>query len=196
MLDWIKSIIQNIGYPGIALLMIIENIFPPIPSEVIMPFAGFVTEQGELNFYGVVASGTVGSVLGTIPFYYLGRKIGEDRLKRWADNHGKWLMLSSQDIERARGWFDRHDAAAVFFCRLVPGIRTLISVPAGIEKMHFGYFLVLSTSGTVLWIGLLTYLGRMLGQNYDKVETYLGPISYAVFGFLILSYIVHIIRHK
>ena len=107
MLDWIKTVIQNIGYPGIALLMIIENIFPPIPSEIIMPFAGFVTDQGELNFYGVVAAGTTGSILGTIPFYYLGRKIGEERLKRWTEKHGKWLMLSPNDIDRAIGWFDR-----------------------------------------------------------------------------------------
>lgn len=196
MLDWIKTVIQSIGYPGIAFLMIVENIFPPIPSEIIMPFAGFVTEQGELNFYGVVAAGTFGSVLGTLPFYYLGHKIGEDRLKRWADKHGKWLMLSSSDIERAQDWFDRHDAAAVFFCRLIPGIRTLISVPAGIKKMNLGYFLILSVSGTLIWVGLLTYLGSILGQNYDKVSEYLDPVSYAVFGFIILSYIIHIIRHK
>ncbi|WP_234568328.1 DedA family protein [Rhodohalobacter sp. 614A] len=196
MLDWIKTVIQSIGYPGIAFLMIVENIFPPIPSEIIMPFAGFVTEQGELNFYGVVAAGTFGSVVGTLPFYYLGHKIGEDRLKRWADKHGKWLMLSSSDIERAQGWFDRHDAAAVFFCRLIPGIRTLISVPAGIKKMNLGYFLILSVSGTLIWVGLLTYLGSILGQNYDKVSEYLDPVSYAVFGFIILSYIIHIIRHK
>lgn len=196
MIEWVKTTIQSIGYPGIALLMVIENIFPPIPSEIIMPFAGFVTEQGELNFFGVVAAGTTGSVLGTLPFYYLGLKIGEDRLKRWADKHGRWLMLSSHDIERAGKWFERHEAAAVFLCRLVPGIRTLISVPAGIEGMNLGYFLLLSTSGTLLWVGLLTYLGNILGQNYDKVETYLGPVSYAVFGVLILSYIYHVIKRK
>lgn len=196
MIDWIRSVIQNIGYPGIALLMIIENIFPPIPSEIIMPFAGFVTEQGELNFFGVVAAGTTGSIAGTIPFYYLGQKIGEDRLKRWADKHGKWLMLTSDDIERANSWFERHDAAAVFFCRLVPGVRTLISVPAGIERMHFGYFLFLSTLGTTIWISLLTYLGNVLGQNYHKVQAYLDPIGYAVFGILLISYIYHIIKHK
>lgn len=196
MVDWIKMIIQSIGYPGIALLMIIENIFPPIPSEVIMPFAGFVTEQGQLNFFGVITAGTLGSVLGTLPFYYLGRKIGEKRLKRWADKHGKWLMLSPHDFDRARGWFDRHDAAAVFLCRLVPGIRTLISVPAGIERMNLGYFLLLSSSGTAVWIGFLTYMGYILGQNYDKVGTYIGPVSYIVFGLLILSYIIHIIRRK
>jgi membrane protein DedA with SNARE-associated domain len=196
MIDWVKTVIQSIGYPGIAMLMIIENIFPPIPSEIIMPFAGFVTQQDELNFLGVVLAGTVGSVLGTIPFYYLGQKIGEERLKRWADKYGKWLMLSSHDIDRASGWFDRHDASAVFICRLIPGIRTLISIPAGINKMNFGYFLFLTTIGTTLWVSLLTYLGHILGRNYDKVQSYLDPIGYAVFGFIILSYIVHIIKNK
>lgn len=196
MIEWVKTIIESIGYPGIAFLMIVENIFPPIPSEIIMPFAGFVSAQGELNFFGVVAAGTVGSVLGTLPFYYLGYKIGEEKLKRWADKHGRWLMLSSHDIGRATRWFERHDAAAVFLCRMVPGIRTLISVPAGIERMNIGYFLLLSTSGTLLWVGLLTYLGNILGQNYDKVATYLGPVSYAVFGVVILSYIIYVIRHK
>lgn len=196
MVDWIKTIIQSIGYPGIALLIIIENIFPPIPSEVIMPFAGFVTEQGDLNFIGVVAAGTFGSLLGTLPFYYLGRKAGEDKLKRWAENHGRWIMLSSHDIERVRAWFDRHDAASVFFCRLIPEIRTLISIPAGIERMNFRYFLFLSISGTTLWVSILTALGHLLGQNYDKVETYLGPLSYVVIGGLILSYIYHVIKQK
>lgn len=196
MADWIQTFIQNIGYLGIAFLMIIENIFPPIPSEVIMPFAGFLTEQGELNFFGVVAAGTFGSVLGTLPFYYLGRKIGRKSLIQWTDRHGHWLMLSSNDIERAQQWFNRHDAAAVFICRLIPGIRTLISIPAGIEKMNVGYFLFLTGSGTTLWVGFLTYLGKMLGQNYDKVETYLGPVSYAVFGFFILYYIIYVVRHK
>lgn len=195
MLDWIQTVIQSIGYPGIALLMIIENFFPPIPSEVIMPFAGFVTEQGELNFFGVVAAGTFGSILGTLPFYYLGRKIGKARLIQWADRHGHWLMLSSNDIERAQQWFDRHDAAAVFICRLIPGIRTVISIPAGIEKMNVGYFLFLTASGTIVWVGFLTYLGNVLGQNYHQVKVYLDPISYIVIGGLLLFYIIHIIRN-
>lgn len=196
MLDWVKTVIENIGYPGIAFLMIIENVFPPIPSEIIMPFAGFVTEQGDLNFFGVVAAGTAGSISGTIPFYYLGWKIGEIRLKRWADKYGQWLMLSADDIEQANNWFDRHDTAAVFFCRLIPGVRTLISIPAGIERMHFGNFMILSTLGTTIWVSLLTYLGNILGQNYHWVQNYLDPVGYAVFGFLIISYIYHIIKHK
>lgn len=196
MLDWVKTIIHSIGYPGITLLMILENIFPPIPSEIIMPFAGFVVGQDELSFTGVVLAGTIGSVLGTLPFYYAGRKIGEERLKKWADRNGRWLMLSSDDIVRAREWFDRHDSTAVFLGRLVPGIRTLISIPAGIERMSFPVFLLLSLLGTSLWVGLLTYFGRLLGRNYHKLAQYLDPVSYIVIGGLLIAYLMHVIRHK
>lgn len=196
MFEWIRSVIDAIGYLGIAILMIIENIFPPIPSEVIMPFAGFVTEQGELHFFGVIAAGTTGSVLGTLPFYYLGLKIGEQRIKAWVKKYGRWLMISPKDIDKAARWFERHDAAAVFFCRLIPGIRTLISIPAGVARMNFMNFLLLSVAGTTLWIGLLTYLGQLLGRNYHRVQNYLDPIGYAVFIFIFLSYIVYIIKNK
>lgn len=196
MFDWVKNIIESIGYPGIVFLMILENIFPPIPSELIMPFAGFVTEQGDLNFIGVIVAGTIGSVLGTIPFYYLGLKIGEDKIKSWAQKYGRWIMMSSKDIDRATRWFERHDASAVFFCRLIPGIRTLISIPAGVARMNFLSFISLSVAGTTIWIGLLAYLGQVLGRNYDVVQDYLDPIGYAVFGFIVLSYIYHIVKNK
>jgi membrane protein DedA with SNARE-associated domain len=195
MLDWVKDTVESIGYPGIVLLMIIENVFPPIPSEIIMPFAGFMTAQGKLSFVGVVIAGTGGSVLGALPLYYIGRKVGAERLKRWADGHGRWLMLSSKDIERAGSWFHRHKAAAVFLCRLVPGMRSLISVPAGIERMNLTVFLSLSVLGTGIWAGLLAYLGRILGQNYEKVSTYLGPASYVVLGCLAVWYAVHAVKH-
>lgn len=196
MFDWAKNIIESIGYPGIALLMIIENIFPPIPSEVIMPFAGFVSEQGELSFIGVIAAGTIGSVLGTLPFYYLGLIIGEDQIKSWAQKYGRWIMLNPKDIDRATRWFERHDASAVFLCRLIPGIRTLISIPAGVARMNFFTFLSLTVAGTTIWIGLLTYLGQILGRNYDRVQDYLDPVGYAVFGIIVISYIYHIIKNK
>lgn len=194
MLDWAKTIIQAIGYPGIALLMVIENIFPPIPSEVIMPFAGFVSEQGDLSLVGVIISGTLGSVLGTAPFYFIGYKIGEKRIHKWVSRHGHWLFLTSKDIKRAQGWFERYDTFAVLLGRLIPGVRTLISIPAGIERMNFGYFIFLSLLGSGLWVGILAYLGSVLGRHYNKVEHYLGPVSYLVIGGLILWYAWHIIK--
>jgi membrane protein DedA with SNARE-associated domain len=140
--EWIKGTIESLGYFGIILLMIIENVFPPIPSEIIMPLAGFLSTQGEFSFLGVAIAGTIGSVLGALLLYYAGRKVGADRLKRWADSYGRWLMLSSEDIGRAQAWFHRRGAVAVFVCRLVPGLRSMISIPAGIERMNLSRYIL------------------------------------------------------
>lgn len=196
MIEWIQDVIGTLGYPGITALMFLENVFPPIPSEVIMTFAGFTTVRGELSFVGVVIAGTLGSVLSTLPLYYLGWVVGEDRLKRWADQYGKWLMISGRDIERARIWFDRHGSKAVFFCRLVPGIRSLISIPAGIAKMNPVTFLLYSALGTGLWTGFLTYMGRLLGENYAQIEHYLDPISYAILGSAVVGFVMWIRKRK
>lgn len=194
MVDWIKNVIQSVGYPGIGLLMVVENVFPPIPSELIMPFAGFVATDGTLSLAGVVIAGTVGSVLGALPLYYVGYRVGEQRLRRWVDRHGHWIMLSVEELERSQDWFHRHGAAAVFFCRLVPGIRSLISVPAGMSGMSMVLFLLLSALGTGIWSGVLACLGYVLGQNYDRVSTYLGPVTYVVLGGMLLWYVVHVVR--
>lgn len=194
MLDWIRNTIDSIGYLGIALLMILENVFPPIPSEVIMPLAGFMTVEGRMSFPGVVIAGTTGSVLGNFALYYVGRRIGVARLSRWADRHGWWLMVSREDLERARHWFQRHGRATIFFARLVPGIRSLVSIPAGIEKMNPFTFALLSACGTGIWAAALAFLGRYLGKNFEAVSRYVGPISYLVIGGLVAWYTVHVIR--
>jgi membrane protein DedA with SNARE-associated domain len=195
-LDWIRNLMNSLGYPGVALLMFLENVFPPIPSEFIMPLAGFTTTQGQLNFVGVVIAGTLGSVLGALPLYYLGRLLGEERLKQLADRYGKWLTVSAAEIERADRWFDRHGAKAVFFCRLVPGIRSLISIPAGISGMNLAQFLLYTALGTGLWAGILAYLGRLLGENYEQVNRYLGPITYVVVGGLLLAAAIWVWRRR
>lgn len=194
MIDWIKTIIQNIGYTGIALLMVLENICPPIPSEIIMPFAGFISSQGGLSFFGIIIAGTLGSVAGTLPFYFLGRRIGEAQLMKWTKKYGYWLLLYPRDIERSQKWFDKYDTAAVLICRLVPGLRTLISLPAGFSRMNFGTFFSLSLIGTSIWTGILTYFGKILGQNYDKVEHYIDPFSYVIIAGIVMGYIVLFIR--
>jgi membrane protein DedA with SNARE-associated domain len=196
MLDWITSTINSLGYLGIALLMFLENIFPPVPSEVIMPLAGFTVTQGKLSLVYVIVAGMVGSVLGALPWYYVGKRLGEDRLKKFADKYGKWLTLSGKDIDKSKQWFDKHGGIAVFFCRLVPGVRTLISVPAGIDKMHLVPFLLYSTLGTALWVGMLTYAGLLLGQNYKLVEKFLGPASVVVLVALIVAFCIWVARRK
>ena len=196
MLGWIKTVMQTLGYPGIAALMFLENVFPPIPSELIMPLAGFVSVVGNLSFVGVVIAGMVGSVLGALPLYYLGYFVGRRRLMRLADRHGYWLTISGADIERASAWFRRHGGAAVFFCRFIPGIRSLISIPAGFAKMNLALFLLYTAVGTGLWAALLAWLGRLLGANWQMVEHYLGPVSYAVLGLLAAVFIFWITRRR
>ena len=196
MLDWIKTTIESAGYPGIVLLMVAENVLPPIPSELIMPFAGYLAADGKLTYVGVVVAGAVGSVLGALPLYYLGRAVGADRLQRWADRHGHWLMLSGDDIQRAHKWFGRYGSAAVLLGRLVPGIRSLVSIPAGIEGMSLPLFLFLTALGTGIWAGFLAYMGWMLGEQFDTVGTYVGPVSYLVLGGLLAWYLIYVFRRR
>lgn len=195
MANWVMRMIQAGGLAGIALLTFIENVFPPIPSELIMPLAGYMAGQGRLSFAGVVIAGTVGSILGALPLYYLGRKVGEERLKELADRHGRWLTVSRQDVERAKGWFDRHGGAAVFFCRLVPGIRSLISLPAGVARMNLAVFLAWTAAGSAIWTALLAWLGYFLGGRFKVVEEYLDPAANVVFGGIAVLYVWRVIRH-
>ena len=196
MLEWIQNTMTSLGYPGVALLMFVENVFPPIPSELIMPLAGFTAGRGDLSFVGVVLAGALGSLVGQLPLYYLGRWVGEDQLVAWAERYGKWLTVSGKDIRRADDWFDKHGHKTVFFARLVPGIRSLISIPAGLSEMHLGMFLLYSALGTSLWALILASLGAVLGENYDVVDTYLGPVSFVVLGGLLLWAIVWVVRRK
>ena len=196
MLEWIQNTMTSLGYSGVALLMFVENVFPPIPSELIMPLAGFTAGRGDLSFVGVVLAGALGSLLGQLPLYYLGRWVGEDQLVAWAERYGKWLTVSGKDIRRADDWFDKHGHKTVFFARLVPGVRSLISIPAGLSEMHLPTFLLYSALGTGLWAFILAALGAILGENYDAVETYLGPVSFIVVGGLLLWAIVWVVRRR
>ncbi len=196
MVEWITNTMSSLGYLGIGLLMFAENIFPPIPSELIMPLAGFTVAKGEMNFVFAVLAGVLGTVLGALPWYYAGKIMSEERLRTLADKYGKWMALSGKDIDKADRWFDRHGNQAVFFCRLVPGVRTLISLPAGISGMPLAPFLLYSTLGTTLWVGLLTYLGFVLGDNYDLVDEYLGPVSKIVLGLLVVAFIAWVLLKK
>lgn len=196
MLEWIQNTMSTLGYPGVALLMFLENLFPPIPSELIMPLAGFTAGRGELSFVGVVVAGAVGSLAGQLPLYYIGRFFGEDKLVRWADRYGRWLTVSGDDVKKADDWFDKHGTKAVFFARLVPGLRSLISVPAGMSEMPMPKFLLYSALGTTLWVVILTVLGALLGQNYNAVDTYLGPVALVVVGGLTVLAVVWIVRRR
>jgi membrane protein DedA with SNARE-associated domain len=196
MLDWITTTITTLNYWGITLLMLLENIIPPIPSELIMPLAGFTVTQGKLNFGAVVVAGTLGSIFGALPWYYVSRRIGEQQLKKWVENHGKWLSLSVEDLDKSQNWFQKYGGTVVLFGRLIPGIRTFISVPAGLQEMPWLKFLGYSLIGSLGWNLLLTYSGFALGRNYERVEQFLGPVSGVVLGGFALFCILWLVQRK
>lgn len=193
MTEWVTNTMHSLGYVGIALLMFLENLFPPIPSELIMPLAGFTIAQGKMDFSLAIAAGVIGTMFGAIPWYYAGLVLGERRLSNLADRYGKWMGISGNDIEKSTVWFAKYGNKAVFLGRLVPGIRTLISIPAGLSKMPLLPFAIYSTVGTTLWVSLLTYAGYALGKNYALIDDYLGPVSKIVLGILIISLIGFVI---
>jgi len=196
--DWIKNTIESLGYLGIAALMFVENLFPPIPSELIMPLAGYSANLpgAKLNVVGVFFAGLCGSVLGALVWYYPGQFLGEERLKAIADKYGKWITVSSKDITKAKRWFDRQGRKAVLIGRLMPGVRTLISVPAGISNMPLLPFLFYTTLGSAAWVGLLTYSGYVLGSQYELVDKYLAPVSKILLGCFTLAFIFWVVKRK
>lgn len=196
MTDWIVEKMSSGGYWMVALLMFLENVFPPIPSEAIMPLAGFSAKQGDLSLWGVIVAGTLGSVVGQLPLYYLGYAVSQERLKRWADRWGKWVGVKGEDIDRAEEWFDRRGAAAVLVCRFVPGLRSIISIPAGMSRMSLLKFLTLSAAGMGAWAAALAGAGYWLGAEWKKMESVLGPVSWVVIGLIVIGIVAFIIHRR
>ncbi len=184
---WVLIIMAKFGYIGIIFAMFAENVFPPIPSELIMPAAGFAVARGDLNLILVILAGTLGSVLGALPLYYLGRLLNEDRLMLFTEKYGKYVFVKPSDIRSSSVWFDKHGSKAVFFGRMVPGIRSFISIPAGMSKMPIFPFLVFTALGSSIWTTLLTVAGYYFGENYEVIETMLAPYSK---GFLLLTVVI------
>ncbi|MBD2746344.1 DedA family protein [Microvirga sp. BT688] len=196
MFDWIVSLIDKAGYLGIALLMLLENVFPPIPSELIMPLAGFSAAKGTLSFTGVVLAGTIGSLAGAYFWFLIGRWIGPKRLKQFAARHGRWLTMHPDEVDQARAFFSRHQGLALFLGRLIPTIRSLISVPAGVNCIPISTFLLWSSLGTALWTVLLAGAGYLLESQYERVSEWLNPVSNVVIAGLVIWYVYRVIRFK
>ena len=194
--EWLLRIISTAGYAGVAALMFIENVIPAIPSELILPFAGYLTARGELNLAGVIASGSAGSAAGATVWFYLGRAWGSHGMHRFVERHGRWLLLDIEDVTRAETWFNEHKRRATFFGRLMPGVRSLISVPAGVAKMPAPVFLLYTIAGTVLWTAALTVAGYLLADAYEKIRDVVGPIGSILFGAVVLLLVVRYIRRQ
>lgn len=196
MFDWITQAIAQIGAAAVAFMMLAENIFPPIPSEVIMPMAGFLVYQGKLNMIAVILAGSAGSLVGTYLWYLVARRTGRNRVRRLIARHGRWLTISLDDLDRATDWFQRHGRMAVLLGRLVPGIRTVISVPAGLTGMRHAPFLLNSLIGTAFWTTFLACLGYALGSQYALVADWLNPVTTALLIGIAILYVYRLITHK
>ncbi len=169
---WIEQIILALGYPGITLVMLIENLFPPIPSEVVMPFAGFLAAQGKLNLVGAIAAGTIGSVAGAVELYYIGRWADEPVVRAFLRRWGRFITVTEAELDRVMKVFDKYGQPIVFFGRLIPIIRSLISVPAGMHRMPFGRFLLFTTLGSTIWTTVLAYAGVVLAEHWEQILVY------------------------
>ena len=196
MSDWVIRLIEQSGYLGVGFLMFLETIFPPIPSEVIMPVAGVAAGQGKLSYALVVASGTTGAMLGNIIWYLAARALGITRLEPIVLRWGRWITITWPELLRAEKWFRKNGTLFVSLGRLLPTIRSLVSVPAGLLKMRFRTFFIASTIGTAIWTALLAGAGFKLGQNYTRIDSVLGPLSNIILGALILIYFYRVWTHR
>ncbi|WP_398471901.1 DedA family protein [Tardiphaga sp.] len=193
MVATVTSIIERSGVIGIFLLMFLENVFPPIPSEVIMPLAGFVASRGSLNIVSVIVAGTCGTLLGAFFWYGVGRWLGQERLRQFAVRHGRWLTLTADDVDRTNRWFNRWGVLTLIFGRIIPGVRTLISVPAGVFHVHPGKFIALSTIGSLAWSATLALAGYALGENYSAASGLVERVGTAVLLAVIAVYLYRVV---
>lgn len=192
MTGWAEGIIDGWGAFGVAFLMFLENIFPPIPSEVVLPLAGYRASTGALSPFMAFLGGTVGSLTGVTIWYLAGRWLGTERLKTFARRHGRLLTLTPGEIDKVDRWFAKNGGWAVLFGRLVPGIRTLISIPAGVSGMTFRRFLTLSAIGTGIWSALLIAAGWLLGQEFEAVGGWVGPVGNLIIGAALVYYLYRV----
>lgn len=190
--QWILNVMETLGAPGAALLVALENIFPPIPSEVILPLAGFTASLGTLGLVEVIVWTTIGSLVGAWALYALGVILGRDRLFRFFD----WMpLVDVEDIEKAESWFVKYGTAVVFFGRMIPLIRSLISIPAGLERMPIVKFSIFTTLGSALWNSLLVYAGYLLGENWQVVGTYVGYFSNVIKVIIVVAVVAYLIYY-
>jgi membrane protein DedA with SNARE-associated domain len=191
--NWVQDVINQFGYFGVALLVVIENVFPPIPSEIVLPFAGFVAQQGasavnatadaaqsDTTVIGMMIAATVGSVVGALILYFVSAAIGPERLRGFVERFGKWFGVKSSDLVRAEEWFDRRSVAAVLVGRCVPLIRSIVSIPAGFRRMKLTSFVVLTAIGSAVWNIALIGAGAVLGDQWEQVGEYVGVFQWLV----------------
>jgi len=174
---WVQDVIEQLGYVGVALLVVAENVFPPIPSEIVLPFAGFVAQRGSESVIIMILAATVGSVAGALIMYWIAVVIGDERLHAFTRKFGKWVQIREADLTRAEEWFDRHATSAVLIGRCVPLIRSVVSIPAGFRRMKLVPYIAYTFLGSLVWNILLIGAGALLGDNWERVGDVMSPIQ-------------------
>jgi membrane protein DedA with SNARE-associated domain len=185
--DWVVDVIGRLGYVGVALLVALENLFPPIPSEIVLPFAGFVARDGRATLPGMIMAATIGSLVGAWALYGIAAWIGPARLETFLIRYGKWLRLTPADVTKAERWFDRRAVVAVLVGRCVPLIRSLVSIPAGFRRMPFATFTLYTVIGSLIWNTALIGAGYVLRDNWDRVEPVLNVVQYVVVALIVAA---------
>ena len=196
MSDWVIRLIEQAGVLGVGFLMFLETIFPPIPSEVIMPVAGIAASKGQMPLWAVIASGTAGAMLGNIVWYLAARALGIQRLHPIINRWGRWLTISWPEVQRSQRWFATHGPAFVLVGRLLPTVRSLVSIPAGLLAMRFRNFVIASTIGTALWTALLAFAGFRLREHYGDIDQIIGPLSNLIMAALVIGYLWRLWTHE
>lgn len=189
---WATGVIDTLGYVGLAFLIALETLVPPIPSELILPLAGYRSASGKFEFYLMVLAATAGSLLGSSVIYWIGRWAGDKRIEGVIERYGKWLVITCEDLAKSRRWFQRYGTPAVIISRVIPGMRSIISLPAGVSGMPYAKFALLTVLGSAVWNIALVGAGYFLGHNWDQVEAWLdpiGPVIYALIVLVVVSFI-------
>ena len=192
-IDWLVNAISTIGYPGVFISVFLESFFAPIPSEIILPFSGFVASTGKMDLVFVMVIATVAAYLGSLPFYFIG-KWGEKPVINFIGKYGKYLFIQQKDVDKVFGAFDKYGKGVVFFGRLIPMIRTLISFPAGVAKMQFARFSMYTLFGSLTWNILLTYAGYQLGDHWSVVSKWIEKYQNVILVLIIIAVLLYIIR--
>jgi membrane protein DedA with SNARE-associated domain len=178
--NFVVNLASSAGYPGIVLAMALENLFPPIPSEAVMPLAGYLVTTGRFGLFSTIFSGVLGTVLGAVVLYFIGVLVGNLGVRKFLDRYGRFLMTTSKDLDSAEKWFTKRGEKSVFLCRMVPIVRSIISIPAGFVRMPLKKFVFLTVLGTTVWTSLLTFAGVVLGENWERVGSILKKFDVLV----------------
>ncbi|MBP8063482.1 MAG: DedA family protein [Acinetobacter sp.] len=184
--EWVISIMEQLGYLGIAILMFLDNVFPPIPSEIIMPSAGYTASQNQLLLVGVIIAGCIGSLLAAALLYWIGYKFKHETIFNFVDRYGKFLFIKSENVKKSLSWFEKYGHRIVFFGRMIPAVRSLISIPAGMSRMPFWKFMFYSSLGTIIWTTFLACIGFYFGENQALMQKIFSQVGYFIIGIVLI----------